>query len=330
MKKLYYVVMVLVLSSAAIYLFWLSRGFDLSILAHLSSSTWVLATSLSLLSLLLYFLCVNTILRGMGFRRSLKPVSLIILAAGTATLVSPVKVGIPVRIFLFKKRLNIPISTGVAAFAIEAALELLWMTVIFLLPIGRFREYGSLRVTLIVFSLLFAFFCGAILLRPQQISGFLSRFVFKRQAHRIVDFGMSLQRGLRGISKGILALAVGLFLLRYVVQAMFLYFVLSGFGYSINPFYLLYAKNVGYVAGTVSMIPMGLGTKDITFIFILSKLGISEQVAISSALIDRFFHTVLPFCLGVISASLVGVKFLSRRKRGQFIEVEAGSAKEKS
>jgi len=324
-KKLYYVVVVLVLSSAAIYLFCSSRSFDPSILGELSSFTWVLATSLSLLSLFIYFSCVNILLRGMGFRRSLKPVSLIILAAGTATLVSPVKVGVPVRIFLFKKKLRVPISAGVGAFAVEASLELFWMTVIFLLPIGHFHEYGSLRLTLIVFSLLFALFCGAVLLRPREISRFFSRFVFKRKAQRIVDFGISLQQGLKRISKRILVLAVGLFLLRYITQAIFLYFVLSGFGYPMNPFYLLYAKNVAYVAGTVSMIPMGLGTKDITFMFILSKLGVSEQVAVSSALIDRFFHTVLPFCLGVISASILGVKFLGEKKREELVEVKGES-----
>jgi len=323
-KKLYYVV-VLVLTSAAIYLFWSSQGFDLSILGQLSSSTWVLATFLSLLSLFMYLSCANTLLRGMGFRRSLKPVSLIILAAGPATLVSPVRVGVLVRIFLFKKRLNVPISTGVGAFAVETSLELLWMMVFFLLPVGHFHEYGSLRMTLIVFSLLFALFCGAVLLSPRKISRLFSRFVFKKQARRIIDFGMSFQQGLKRISKGTLALAAGLSLLRYITHAIFLYFVLSGFGYPLNPFYLLYAKNVSLVAGTVSMIPMGLGTKDITFMFILSEMGVSEQVAVSSALIDRFFYTVLPFCLGIISASILGVKFLGEKKMGELIEVEGRS-----
>lgn len=329
MKKLYYLVVVLVLSSAAIYLFWSSRSFDLSILGHLSSSTWVLATFLSLLSLFVYFSCVNVLLRGMGFRRSLKPVSLIILAAGTATLVSPVKMGVPVRIFLFKKRLSVPISAGVGVFAVEVSLELLWITVILLLPVGHFHEYGSLRVILIVFSLLFALFCGAVLLRPREISRFFSRFVFKRQARRIIDFGISLQQGFKRISKGALVLAGGLLLLRYVTQAIFLYVVLSGFGYPMNPFYLLYAKIVGYVAGTVSMIPMGLGAKDITFMFILSKLGVSEEVALSSALIDRIFHTFFPFCLGVISASILGVRFLGKEKREELIEVKGQSQKKK-
>jgi len=329
-KKLCYVVVVLVLSSAAIYLFCSSQDFDLSILGQLSSSTWVLATSLSLLSLFIYFLCVNTLLRGMGFRRSLKPVSLITLVAGTATLVSPARVGVLVRIFLFKKRLRVPISVGIGAFAVEVSLELLWMTVIFLLAVGHFHEYGNLRVILIVFSLLFTLFCGAVLLRPRQISRFFSRFVFKRQAQRIIDFGISSQQGFKRISKGALVLAGGLFPLKYITQAIFLYFVLSGLGYPMNPFYLLYAKNVSLVAGIVSMIPMGLGAKDVTFMFVLSKLGVSEQVAVSSALMDRFFHTFLPFGLGIISASILGVKFLGNKKRGELIELMGESQRKKS
>ncbi len=325
MKKLYYVVVVLVLSSVVIYLFYSSHGFDLSILGQLSFFTWVLATSLSLLSLFIYFLCVNTLLRGMGFRRSLKSVSLITLAGRPATLVSPVRMGVLVRIFLFKKRLDVPISAGVGAFAVEISLELLLMMVILLLPVGHFHEYGSLRFILIVFSLLFALFCGAVLLRPRQISRFFSRFVSKKQAHRIIDFGMSLQQGLKRISKGALVLAMGLLLLKYIIHAIFLYFVLSGFGYLMNPFYLLYAKSVSLAAGIVSMIPMGLGAKDITLLFILSKMGVSEQVAVSSVLIDRFFHTVLPFCLGIISASILGVKFLGEKKMVELIEVEGGS-----
>lgn len=325
MKKSYYAVAILVLSSVAIYLF-LSRGFDLSILGHLSSSTWMLAISLSLVSLFVYLLCVNTLLRGMGFRRSLKPVSLITLAAGAAVLVSPLRVGVLVRIFLFKKRLNVPTSAAVGAFAVEVSLELLWMMVIFLLPVGHFHEYGSLRVILIVFGLLFVlFFCGAVFLRSHQISRFFSRLIFKKQARRIMDFGMSLQQGLKRISKGALALAAGLFLLRYITHAVFLYFVLSGFGYPMNPFYLLYAKNVSLLAGTVSMIPLGLGAKDVTFMFILSKLGVPEQVALSSALIDRFFYTVLPFCLGMVSANILGVKFLSKKERKEPIEVKGES-----
>lgn len=77
------------------------------------------------------------------------------------------------------------------------------------------------------------------------------------------------------------------------------------------------------------MIPMGLGAKDITFMFILSKLGVSEEVALSSALIDRIFHTFFPFCLGVISASILGVRFLGKEKREELIEVKGQSQKKK-
>jgi len=86
----------------------------------------------------------------------------------------------------------------------------------------------------------------------------------------------------------------------------------------VNPLYLLYSKNVAYVVGALSMIPTGLGSSDLTFMFFLSKLAIPKQIMLSCVLVDRLLYTLLPFLIGLVSANILGVEFL-RRKKGEVL-----------
>jgi phosphatidylglycerol lysyltransferase len=178
----------------------------------------------------------------------------------------------------------------------------------------RLGSYGNIRIILIVLVALLVLLYVLVLLRPRDLSRFFSRFAFKGKAKRLVDFGISFQEGIKRTSKKALIVVMGLFLLRFVIDAFFLYFVLLGFGHKVNLLYLLYSKNVAYVVGTISMIPTGLGSSDLTFMFFLSKLDIPKQVILSCVLVDRLLYTLLPFLIGLISANILGVEFLKRKK----------------
>jgi len=313
-----YIVLLVVLSGGVLYLFYWSQDFDISVLRRLPPHIWLLGCSLSFVSLFVYLLAINILLRGMSFRTPLRLLFLILSAAGTTTTMSPVKVGIPVRIYLLKRRLSIPISTGVGAIAIETSFLLFWMMGIFLLPIPRLDGFGNIRIVLIVLVALFGVLYLLLLLRPRDLSRLFSRFAFKGKGKRLIDFAVSFQEGLKQASKKALIVVFGLFLLRFIIDAFFLYFVLLGFGHRVNPLYLLYSKNVAYVVGTLSMIPTGLGSSDLTFMFFLSKLGIPKQVMLSCVLVDRLLYTLLPFLIGLVSANILGVQFL-RRKKGEVL-----------
>jgi uncharacterized protein (TIRG00374 family) len=68
---------------------------------------------------------------------------------------------------------------------------------------------------------------------------------------------------------------------------------------------------ISYTVGMISMIPMDLGIRDTSVVLLLLNLGVPNEVAISTALVQRILTTGLNIVLGASSASVLGVKLFN-------------------
>jgi uncharacterized membrane protein YbhN (UPF0104 family) len=60
----------------------------------------------------------------------------------------------------------------------------------------------------------------------------------------------------------------------------------------------------------LSMLPVGLGARELSFVFLLAKVGVPGEVAAFTAAITRIMWTLVPFLLGIISVNILGAKWV--------------------
>jgi uncharacterized protein (TIRG00374 family) len=110
-----------------------------------------------------------------------------------------------------------------------------------------------------------------------------------------------------------IAAVLALDLLMVALQSVRLWIVLRVFGPAPSSLSLLAVFAISVTAGNLSMIPMGLGVRDASFTLLLARLGVSQEIALSAAVIQRLFSPGWPLLLGLISANVLGVSALTRQ-----------------
>ena len=293
------------LSLVILLLFWTQQKLDLTVLRNASVLLIVAAFSLSLLSTALYVLGVSVLLRGMGYRTSLRRLYLAITAGGTATAVTPIKFGIPVRIALYRQLFGMPVSAGIGSMVLEVVVLLVSMALV-LIP---YSVWGAQRDgPLVVVGLAVAVAMMLISVRLDLVSQWLATIRFRGLGARLASFANSYAAVMRQISKTHLFAFLAMYVVRHLVDALCFYFVLQSFASDIGIVYLLYVSVLSYMVGTLSMIPMGLGSRDITTVLLLVRAGASQEVAVASTAAMRVFYTFVPLMRGLISINILGLK----------------------
>ena len=293
----------------------------MSVLINLTVENIFILLFLSILPLFVFIFALKIFLKGMGYKSSLKSLYLISTSSMAANYTTPIKIGIPLRVYLYKKFLGIPLSHGTASLAIEIFLETMIPALVSIFAITTlFKEY-SLKIPLFVIFLLFLFFYATVFFDPVRFRKTTSKFHFHNKLDKLLEFGMNFQEGIKHASKKSIFVFSLLLLVMYAISALRLFVVLLMFGVEISPVHLLYVQLISFVAGSISMIPMGLGVRDAGIVVLLMNLGVTNEVAISAALMERLLTTGLPLVLGAISASALGVKFF------EFRDVEGESDK---
>ena len=299
---------------------WLALKFDVSELFELSLPVTVGLVLVTVIFMLNHALGVSLILRGMGANVPYLRTYHVITGAAAASYLGNLQLSVPLRVFMLNRLLNVPVGIGVGAVGVEALLWIGMMGTIVALPVTAI--WGSLAWLPSVVALL-GCAGGALSLRylpavGKLIPDRLGRFPLRR----LREFTTDLDQGIRLIKPRNLVLAGGCFAVNYSLDALSLYVLLNALGYSVNPVYLLYVIVLSYLAGALSMIPMGLGTRDISFIMMLTHLGPSPEVAATAALLQRVLRSLIPLLLSVISLNVLGVKHLGRQR----LEEDATSA----
>lgn len=94
----------------------------------------------------------------------------------------------------------------------------------------------------------------------------------------------------------------------WTFAAVSFYFILRAAGAHFDPLWTLAALAVGFVVGLISLVPGGLGVRDVSWVYVLSLGGVSIQMSGTAALFMRFMYiatvALLVFLVGLIRKRL--------------------------
>lgn len=317
-KRSFFILVIFLISAVVGY--YVVRKIDVSIILNLKIETIIFLLLGYGGVLLVRLLAVKIFLKDMGYEYSIKPLFLILVSSYTVNYISPIKIGFPLRVYLYKRVLNIPVAIGTSLFAVISFIEVNVLTFLSLLGIifllHNFRYYLPLISVVILFILAF----WILFFNRREISKFFVKFPFKSKMEKVLNFMDNVQLGAKQVKIKSFTLIFVLFLSRMFISAFCSYFILSNFHFVKNIFHLLYIQSISFVAGFISMLPMGIFAKDVTVVVLLSQIGVSRDAAVSLAIVERLLWTVLPLLLGIVAINFLGIK-LWGLKKGEEIAV---------
>jgi len=309
-----WIVLVVVLSAAA--LVWAIRSFDLSAVSRIRWSYIPALLALSASAISVSALAAVAILRSLGHRAPIGQVGVIFLATLAANSASVAKLGIPLRIALFSRRLGIPLHAASAATFLEIAGPLLLSVVASLAGLVLFVDHLSGIVTGAVAA------CAAIALAlwcPVRFADRVLAVLLRarpRWREAIVASLERFQRLLRAASMGRILLVIAMYGAVFALSAVRLFLISLALGETPSFLHVFLSARIAFVAGSLSMIPMGLGVRDASLGALLAISGISESAIPAILVIERVFSTGLPIVLGFVFSQILGVSWLRKRDEG--------------
>jgi uncharacterized protein (TIRG00374 family) len=275
-------------------------------------SIWSLLSilGLTILTTVCYTVMVYWLIRCSGYPVTLWKSFLVLSTSLSANYVTPVKIGIPLRVYLYNQIIGVPVATGTALISAEAVVGILIPAVIAALGIVVLFPSVGVMPTLVLIGLLFLGLAFVLYGKLDRIEQLFIKLPGSRIFHKVWQFIKNVQLAMRSLS---LTAFMGLILLDFIMialQALRLLVVVNIFVDSPNLFVILAVFTISLTAGNLSLIPMGIGVRDASFTLLMMQVGISKEISISIAAIQRLFSPGWPLILGLISANILGVKQL--------------------
>jgi uncharacterized membrane protein YbhN (UPF0104 family) len=203
-------------------------------------------------------------------------------------------------VYLLKKFDDVSYATGSAMIIIELIVSIGICGILALA--GAFFYFGE-KTNILALSFLCLFLLG--LLGWYGIRMYLLRGNKKRRPYK---FTSQIQEAFSRISVSHVIMYTFLVLLGQLLAGITLVLLAVFLSEKLSLFQAIVVNSTAYFLGAISMIPMGLGTREASMLFYLGHLGISHEIGISIVAIQRLFSTGLSFLLGVIFGSIMGLK----------------------
>jgi uncharacterized protein (TIRG00374 family) len=307
------IVLILFVVGSSLLLVYLLRDMDWGLVRRAGPGALVMILVTTVVATFFYVLLIYVLIRGSGHTTTLWKAYLILTASLSANYFTPLKVGIPLRIYLYQHFMAVPIATGTALVAMEALIGMLVPAVIASAGIAYLFPSLGWGTPMVLIALLASGLFLLFRVQAERLYPYAERLPLARLSTRLIGFVERVQVAARCLSMATIAAVLALDLLMLALQSARLWIVLRVFGPAPSPWSLLAVFAISVTAGNLSMIPMGLGVRDASFTLLLAQLGVSQEVALSAAVIQRLFSPGWPLLLGLISANILGVSELTRQ-----------------
>lgn len=197
-------------------------------------------------------------------------------------LATPVKLGDMIRGIFVKGK-------GMEITAISIIEYLLDVLVVFAVPVFGpifLYHYYLFDIAAAYFILALVLLVIFILLRYSHIKDFFLKTQLYRKYHeKIAILKLYFKKGIK--NKAILSMGLFYTCLSYSVNFTIHYVVLKKLGAGTTFLEIVIAAGTGVLLGSLTFIPMGLGTKDVSIYGVLTALGTDPDLALSSVVIMR-------------------------------------------
>lgn len=307
------VVVLVLFVTGCLLLIHLLRDMDWDLVLQTSPGTLLVILALTALGTLVYACMIYVLVRASGYTTTLWRAYLVLTASMSANYVTPVRAGIPLRIYLYSHFMGIPAATGTTLVAVETLVGMLVPAFIACAGIAVLFPALGLLPPLALIALLLAGLLLALYVPLARLQALAERAPLSRLTVRLVRFVGRVQKGLRGLSPAVILGVVLLDLVMLGLHTIRLWLVLGILGPAPSPLTLFAVLTISLTAGNLSMIPMGLGVRDASLTLLLTQLGLSSEIALSAAVIQRLFSPGWPLLLGLISTNILGVSEVMRR-----------------
>jgi uncharacterized protein (TIRG00374 family) len=231
--------------------------------------------------------------------------SLDIFFIGTALAISPGKLGELIKSFILKKKYGVEISRSVPLiFADHLTTLFAWLIFISLgisvLPFGYIPFILlCLTILILIFVIQNKRFTLKILNKITNLR------VFKKHKIKIMTFFEGI---LLLLSFKILLVTTALSLISCFTECIPLYLIINTLDINLNLIQCIFVVGLGTVAGTLSLMPGGLGVAEGSVIGMLIFFDINKSIAISISLLERLVVLWLGVSIGLV------VLFIKRKK----------------
>jgi uncharacterized membrane protein YbhN (UPF0104 family) len=256
------------------------------------------------------------ILAGADGNRSAGQLYLVVTASLAANYSTPVKAGIPLRVYLYKRFMGIGLATGSALVGLEVLLGMLVPAVIALFALVLLLPQGGLAVPAVVAAGAAVAVAAIAFVRSSSYDRTISRLPLPRIARRVLAPDGDIVTAVRDVPLWSLAAAAGIYAAMFVLLGVRSFYAFQLFGGSMNLMQLVGISAAAFALGFVSFVPMGLGVRDATLVALFVQAGADRDVAIAVAALDRLLSTGVPFLLGLLSAQILGLRAVLAPKDG--------------
>ena len=269
--------------------------FNLDTISLLTYQKWFWVLLLFLVVQFLNLWYFKLILTRMHSINSSTKLLQILFASHSLNYAGPVKLGMPVRIYLFKQILGVPYSAGIAAVMATTGLD---VCIIITLVI-------TLSTWIYISPLVGSILALAIIIVLTGLAALSHKGSFTR-LERPTWLARFLA-DIRSLSPLVTFCAILLSATRLLLNSVAGWIVLAGFGAatSFTKFSLVYFSS--HLAGLLSFIPMGLGVKDASIVELLGRMNTAPTISIAFIAIDRLVWSVIPLLIGLLAGWQLGI-----------------------
>jgi uncharacterized membrane protein YbhN (UPF0104 family) len=256
------------------------------------------------------------LLAGAGVSRPVGKLYLAVTASTAANYSTPLKAGIPLRVYLYKRLLGINPTTGSALLGLEIVLATLVPAAISFLAVLLFLPQGGPAIAVALAVMVSGAAVILVFIRNDAYNRVIVRLPLPKIAARALAPDGDIIGAVRGVPLGSLGAATGIFATAFVLVGVRSFCAFQLFGGSMNIAELVGISAAAFTLGSLSLLPMGLGVRDATLVALFVQAGADRDVAIAVAALERLLSTAVPLLLGILSAQILGLRAITKSSPG--------------
>lgn len=278
------------------------------VIAAFTHFEWILLPVLLLLSLLNYFVrfikwdyycsLINVKVK--------KADSLSIFMSGLIMSITPGKIGELLKVYLLREVTKDPISKTAPIIFAERITDFLSLLLIAIIGAYTFDYGKGLTLGVTVFFILVIIIISnkklsIFFLNQLEKIGFIKKYILN--LHKAYESSYQLLRPAPIIKMTLVSL------ISWGFECLGYHLILLNFGFNFGFFWASFSYAFATIAGAVSMLPGGLGVTEGSLTIMLVKMGVTNDIAVTTTLLVRIVTLWFAVFVGIISVSLYQKRF---------------------
>lgn len=242
----------------------------------------------------------KVLLHALNTACGLKNLTYIHFATLAAHYSTPAKIGFPLAVYLLNRFERVPYAIGTAMIIIELTVITGFCALI--------STIGALTLFMDTVTPIFIGMFGLVLFGVLLLVGIRVMLLKTSPENRLSQYVTKTMDAYQHINRTWFLPYFFVVVSMSILGGVTLWCLSFFYSEEISLWQSVVASSTSFFIGAVSMVPMGLGTRDVSMLMCLQHYGISDGTALSIVTIQRILSTGLGFILGILFGSILGVR----------------------